>query len=218
MVGKTHIAVGIAAALGVTQPRTVGGCLAAVLGGAAGGIICDLDSIHMPRHSRSTRRARSADRVSFRMTQANVGRIIFGVIAIIVLTLDIVLQGGIISSIIYRHPKLRLGGIAVIVALALSGMYAHEKSYAHSLMYIVEFTAGVYCLCPMLAIPFAAGGLTHIILDFVNKGPIPVLYPWKKKWCLSWCYPDGTANMVTLIVSLIADVGMLSFFLYRIYV
>ena len=43
MMSKTHIAVGIAASLVVMQPSTIADCLAAVVGGAIGGDLPDID-------------------------------------------------------------------------------------------------------------------------------------------------------------------------------
>lgn len=43
MMGKTHMIAGIGAAVLISPPDTIGGCLQALLGGALGGLICDLD-------------------------------------------------------------------------------------------------------------------------------------------------------------------------------
>ena len=43
MMGKTHMIAGIGAAVLILPPDTIGGCLQALLGGALGGLICDLD-------------------------------------------------------------------------------------------------------------------------------------------------------------------------------
>ena len=42
MMGKTHMIAGIGAAVLISPPDTIGGCLQALLGGALGGLICDL--------------------------------------------------------------------------------------------------------------------------------------------------------------------------------
>lgn len=43
MLGKTHIATGIAASLVIMHPDTLTGIIAATVGGMLGGWICDLD-------------------------------------------------------------------------------------------------------------------------------------------------------------------------------
>ena len=43
MMGKTHLFMGITAAAVLTRPDTVGGCLAALMGGAVGGVLSDID-------------------------------------------------------------------------------------------------------------------------------------------------------------------------------
>ena len=43
MLGKTHIATGVAASLIIIHPNTVTGIIASVAGGMFGGWICDLD-------------------------------------------------------------------------------------------------------------------------------------------------------------------------------
>ena len=46
MMSKTHITVDIAASLAICAPMTADTVLAALAGGAAGGIICDIDCSH----------------------------------------------------------------------------------------------------------------------------------------------------------------------------
>ena len=43
MLGKTHITLGIASSLIITQPETVSGVIGAMVGGAIGGWIVDID-------------------------------------------------------------------------------------------------------------------------------------------------------------------------------
>jgi len=43
MLGKTHVAVGVASSLAVLHPETMPGVIAAVAGGAIGGRFCDID-------------------------------------------------------------------------------------------------------------------------------------------------------------------------------
>jgi inner membrane protein len=47
MLGKTHVAVGVAASLAILQPDTATGIISAVAGGAIGGWICDIDCKEM---------------------------------------------------------------------------------------------------------------------------------------------------------------------------
>ena len=39
MLGKTHLAVGVGAALTIAQPTTLAGCFTAIIGGAVGGVL-----------------------------------------------------------------------------------------------------------------------------------------------------------------------------------
>ena len=43
MMGKTHIAVGLAAAYAITQPKTMSEFAIATVGGSIGGIMADID-------------------------------------------------------------------------------------------------------------------------------------------------------------------------------
>ena len=45
MMGMTHIFIGTASAMAVSSPHTVSGCFAAMIGGAAGGFISDIERL-----------------------------------------------------------------------------------------------------------------------------------------------------------------------------
>ena len=45
MMGKTHFTIGLATALAVTQPQSVGECMVALIGGSLGGVIADNDTL-----------------------------------------------------------------------------------------------------------------------------------------------------------------------------
>ena len=200
MTGTTHIAVGIATALVVTRPETPGRTFAAIIGGAIGGIICDIDSkSHHKSRAKENRRA----------------WILTTVIVLAALVLDIYLQAGVFRTIVTRHRKLLLAGIVIIIGLGLSGKFAKPKTMAHSFLYIAELCIGFYCLCPAMVIPFGVAGLSHILLDLVNKKPVQVFYPVKKGFCFNWCYPDATANTVLLIIGSIIDVGLIGLTFYH---
>ena len=45
MMSKTHLAMGMAVALAVVQPKQANECIAALIGGAAGGVLADIDTL-----------------------------------------------------------------------------------------------------------------------------------------------------------------------------
>ena len=48
MLSKTHLTVGVATALAVSPGRTAGEVFAAVIGGALGGVLCDVECKDLP--------------------------------------------------------------------------------------------------------------------------------------------------------------------------
>ena len=64
-------------------------------------------------------------------------------------------------------------------------------------------------ILPGLAIPYAIGYLSHLILDILNKRPVPVLYPIGKGFCLNLCYTGKTANTFFMFVGLVGTVFLI---------
>lgn len=178
MMGKTHIFVGTATALAVMLPDTPIGILSALAGGAVGGMMpdTDLDSLKNIKDINT--------------------KAIAGVITAVCFVIDFFFKCGLISSIKESNHLIALIGLVGFIILYFVGAAAAHRSFTHSLLAAVIYSASVGMMCRPLALPFAIGFLAHIILDCTNKKGVRMFFPFKKKFKLNWFYASKKANIV----------------------
>lgn len=194
MMAKTHITVGIATSLALCQPKTVGEIFAAVIGGAAGGILCDIECKSTPD-----------------MRDALYGRYIAAGLSALLLFADWILGTGICASILAQDRfSLGLGAVVLLLTCA-KGRASEHRTFTHSLLYVFLIDFGFYCITPQLAAPILAGGISHLFIDTFNKKPVPWLYPiGKKGFCFGLCYASKKGNTVLMWSGLVASVALLA--------
>lgn len=189
MMGKTHVSVGVATALLVTQPVTLGGFSVAVIGGAIGGIISDMEVRSNPKF----RDALHARFIALGLT-------------VVFLLVDVITQGLIITSFLENSSLRLITGSAILIALVIFGRSTSHRTFTHSLLGLISLSAGVWLLCPPLTTAFVAGFISHVLLDLLNKQPIQIFYPIKKgKFCLKLFYANGVMNTVFLILGIVGS-------------
>ena len=116
MMGKTHLAVGIASSLILTQPRTTQQFAIAVIGGALGGIASDIDVKLDFKNKYANRYAWDA-----------IGsEIVALMITIGLLASDFLLKGGICESILHRQ-YLAIAGLVIIILSVVVGESIHSN-------------------------------------------------------------------------------------------
>ena len=187
MMGKTHISVGVATAMLVTQPVPLEEFSVAIIGGSIGGIISDMEV-------RSNSKFRDALHARF---------IVLG-LSVVFLTLDVMTQGVISSSVLQSGGPRLLAGAAVLSLLVIFGRFTSHRTFTHSLLGLVSWSTGVWLLCPPLTAAFAAGFISHVLLDLLNKQPIQIFYPIKSgKFCLRLFYANGTMNIVFFFLGIV---------------
>ena len=190
MMGRTHVACGVAAALLALRPDTPAGCLRAVLAGAVGGVVCDLDA----STPRTRRDARSA-------------RLIAAALTVTVLACDRVISAGLWDSLLEHAGLPAAFGAAGFLAVCLLGIFSGHRSFMHSLAACALLSGALWLAWPAAAPMFAAGFLSHLALDLTNHRPIRLLYPLKKGACLGWFRADGLADRLFLLAGTIASVA-----------
>lgn len=193
MMGKTHIFIGMASAIAITSPNTIGGCLASIMGGAVGGIISDIDV-------RSNSYCRDA----------LYARLIASGIVVASLAIDFFAGGGIWKNILSTDSTRLFIGIGMFVILCLIGVFQDHREFTHSLIALVLFSLSVGLFCYPIILPFAIGFLSHLLLDILNKKPIRLLYPKEKGVCLKLCYSDKIADKVFMVMGIVGTVLFLS--------
>jgi len=188
MMGKTHLTVGIAATLAVTQPATVPGCLAAVLCGAVGGVISDIDTLRNEGHN---------DSIAVQLTAA--------AIAASILAVDWWQNMGICARALSLGKNRLIAGALIFFTLWIIGFFSDHRGFTHSIAAGALFSQAVWMLCPPLSIPFAAAYASHILLDLLNKKGLRLLYPMKGGVYCDLFYSDRTANDLLFSLGIIAS-------------
>lgn len=190
MLGKTHFAIGIAAAAAVAHPHTAAECLAAVSAGAIGGVLCDIDTL---------RNDGKQDSVMIQLTAA--------LTAASLLAVDYFLHLGLCETAL-ASPTLTAGAIAFAV-LWIIGFFTNHRSFTHSLLCGAMFSQAIWMICPPLALPFAAAYASHIAIDLLNKKGLRLLWPMKGGVRLGWCYSDRTADKLLFQLGILAGIFFL---------
>src|SRR5699024_11644451 len=129
MMGKTHISVGVATAFLVTQPVTLEGFSVAVIGGATGGIISDMEV-----------------RSNSKFRDALHARLIVLGLTMVFLIVDVITQGPIISSVLHSSSQRLIAGSAILIVLVIFGRFTSHRTFTHSLLGLVSLSAGVWLL------------------------------------------------------------------------
>ncbi len=191
MMSKTHLSVGIAVAL-AAAPATPEGLHYALLGGAVGSMICDIDR-NYEQPSGDARQGWS--------------------IAVAVF-ITVFLQGS--ASNWPRFRDLFLAGgpeiwvifvlLAVLLLFAVTGTH---RGFSHSLLMFFCSSFLLFFLSRQFTFFYMIAFITHLFLDVLNKRPVKILYPMKKGFCLGWCYCDGLMNKILLLAGGAGIIGIL---------
>lgn len=196
MLRKTHIAAGIGTALVVTHPETVSGIIAAVTGGALGGWIVDVDCKNA-----------DIDHEKFYDTLAE------GLFIASLFVLDYLIEGGICHYILTHGLEVWIS-LFVFLFLTLLGYQTKHRTYTHSFLALGLFSSAVYFICRPMAIPFAIGYASHLLLDIFNKRGMQLFFPFKWKISLNKVYSDKRANEILMSVSFILDIIVVAVLLF----
>lgn len=177
MMGKTHLFMGITAAAVLTRPDTVGGCLAALMGGAAGGVLSDIDV----KPGKGSRDAPDA-------------RVMAGGICALALAVDHLIGSGIVAELKACGRERLYLGLGLLMLLCLVGYFQPHREFTHSFLALLLFSGAVGLFSSSIQPAFAAGFLSHIMLDVLNKKSVRLLFPIGTGFCLKLCYADKMAN------------------------
>lgn len=193
MTGKTHITLGIAAALLLTHPAAPSGVLAAAVGGALGGRIVDIDSTGRTPSDTGQRGVRTA------LPEV----LLLGAL----LAADGYLKGGLCQSLLDRPGPALLGGLAGLLLLLCLGFRSEHRTFTHSLLGMALFCAAVSLLLPPLALPFLLGYGSHLLADLCNLRGLQLFFPLRRRVSLGLCPYNQRANRVLFWVTLGVDVA-----------
>ncbi len=198
MMGKTHLAAGLAVSLAIAQPDTPAQCLAAVMAGALGGVLADSDTIDDDNRP---------DALAGQFVAA--GSIAAGSL------IDYVFRFGICQSVA-ANPSQVAAGLVLFVTLYAIGFLSKHRSFTHSLLALALYSGAIALIYPPATLCFAGAYLSHLLLDLTNKKKVPLLYPLHPGFCLGWFYAGKTANTVIMASSFTLAVVLLAASVIRI--
>lgn len=198
MMGKTHICIGVASALAVTMPENIGGCIAAIVGGAVGGSISDIDV--------------SSNKNGIGSLYAKL--IATGIIPFS-LVIDYIVDGGIVDYIKNCNSTTLTIGVIMFMILCLIGSKQEHRGFTHSLLALLLFSVSVAFFCKPILIPFVIGFASHLLLDTLNKKSIKLFFPLKKGISFNLCYANKTVDKFLLLIGAVGTVGILCYSLVK---
>lgn len=193
MLGKTHIFIGVASSLVLTAPDNLSSCLCAIVGGAVGGCISDID-VNSNKNNRDSLYAKL---------------ISTGLIPL-ALIVDFIFKGGIIDYVKNCNRTTLAIGVLLFVALYFIGSKQDHRGFTHSLLAVVLFSVAIGMFCNPVLIPFIIGFISHLVLDSLNKKSIKLFFPFEKGVCFKLFYSNKTADKVCLGVGVVVTVLYLS--------
>ena len=91
-----------------------------------------------------------------------------------------------------------LAGTAAFLLICAYGKQQPHRSFMHSFAALALLTACVDIIYPDASAYFAVGFLSHLVLDFFNRKPEKLFWPWKKGFCLGFCSARGLVNRALL--------------------
>lgn len=190
MLGKTHMAVGIAATLAITQPSGISELVLAVGAGSLGALISDIDVGTSNSH-------RDADKI----TALSV------VVVLAVFALDYFCNTQIIERIIGSSGYLRIiAGLLLFIGICAFGKEQPHRSFMHSFLALILLSFALGLIWEKTVIYFAVGFLSHLATDIFNKKKVRLLYPLKGGVSLGLFHAYGLANDIFFVVGSIVAV------------
>lgn len=178
MQGKTHFAIGEAAALLLLCPQTPKELALCVGTAAVGSLLPDADATTSRSHRELTR-------------LIGVAGMAFVAVTVLELQYDL----GIYQMLQRQTSLFRiLMGLAAFLMICFYGMNRPHRTFMHSLTCLGILSAVVWDIFPALLPAFVISVFTHLLLDLANRQGLQLFYPMRKKFSLRLCSSKGYVN------------------------
>ena len=187
---KTHLAVGLAASLAAAPP-TAEGLSYALMGGAIGSMICDID--------------RGSTRPTRDLKQG--WGLAFTVFFTAFMHRSYAYWQTFKAEQLLSNPMLLIC-LAFLIVLLLASINGTHRGFSHSLMMFACSSVLVFFISKKTCLFYAVGFLTHLLLDVMNKKPVQIFYP-AKGVSLDLFYADGLANRILFLLGTGAAAALL---------
>ena len=184
MTGKTHTAVGMATALMVTRPTRPVDIVAALTLGAMGGLMPDID-VQTSEIAKIYRYISAASWV--------------------ILLLATLMHRFDFGAAYHRYAGSDyytiLCGVVGLMIYMYIGCNTEHRTFTHSLLGTFLASFCVYSMGIGYTDAFAAGYVSHLILDLLNYRDVHILWPFKG-FSLRLCSASGRVNSAVRIIAL----------------
>lgn len=192
MLGKTHMAVGVAASLLLLQPHTLPELILGAGTAAVGSVISDIDC----GTSESSRRA---DQIIFVLET-----IVIGIVVV-----EAHWHLGLYQRLMSNSSVSRIVlACAAFLAICAYGKKTPHRSFFHSFLAGGLLMSSVGVFLPILVPYFGIAFASHLVLDFLNHKGEQLLYPYRKRFSLRICSASGLVNRLFLFCGSALSVGV----------
>lgn len=192
MLGKTHMAVGVAASLLLLQPHTLPELILGAGTAAVGSVISDIDC----GTSESSRRA---DQIIFVLET-----IVIGIVVV-----EAHWHLGLYQRLMSNSSVSRIVlACAAFLAICAYGKKTPHRSFFHSFLAGGLLMSSVGVFLPILVPYFGIAFASHLVLDFLNHKGEQLLYPYRKRFSLRICSASGLINRLFLFCGSVLSVGV----------
>lgn len=187
MLGKTHMAAGVATSLILFQPSNLPTLVLGTGIAAFGAVLSDIDVETSKSH-------KNVDKI-----------VVAAVIAVLmVVVIDFFFHVGIYNKLMSNSNVARvlIGGLLFIAVCAFGKEQPH-RSFMHSILAWVILSFLMFIISPTFMPYFVVSFGSHLVLDLLNYKKVRLLYPIKGGFCLKLCYADGLVNNILLVIGVV---------------
>ena len=210
MQGKTHIAVGVAATLAITQPTTPSTLVASIGTAMCASLLPDIDIESSVAHKRT--------KVIGTIFGLAIATIIVGAIYGL-FTFDDVLEkiktNNLTIGIVLFLTTLSFG--LLLPHLKFRGLVTGHRTFTHSILSLLFFSLSIHFVFPEMYLPFTIAYISHIVIDLLNKKKCKILWPLKCGISFNICKSNGATNKVMCILGTISSIGLIAFYIIKMY-
>lgn len=190
MLGKTHLAVGMAVSMVLIKPETVQELLIGSGAAAVGAVISDIDVGTTESHHDS---------------DVITAMAFFAILGVAVL--DFIFHIGVYRLLMADSNIARLlTGIIAFIGVCAFGKEQPHRSFMHSFLALIILSAIVMVILPSATPYFAVAFLSHIITDLFNFKRVQLLYPLSGGISFHLFHARGIANSILLSVGTVISI------------
>ncbi len=199
MTGKTHLAIGTAAAVCLLHPAAPSEWIICTASAAVGAVISDVDVSTSHSHEK-------LNQISALTVLA----------AAAVCLLEFRFHLGILNYFNSQSNWFRLiSGFLILLAVCTFGKNRPHRSFMHSLPCWLLLSGIVFYLFPALTPGFSIGMLSHIAADLLNRKRVRLLYPLRWGLCFNLCSSYGFISRILTMVCSAVFIGVSLFLMIR---